>query len=280
VVVDCLIEQNNDHGVLASTVPSSPSVIGGTIRDDAAFLDGAGVKCIGSSMASFHGVVISGNQANQFGGGVFAGSAGVVLEECTLVANEANSGGGVHVTGGFVSIVGCLIAGNEAFLGGAVYVAGSASIDMVGCTVTGNEVGSRGGGVACASDAFLGLTKAILSGNCGWMNDEVWLSSSGSVAEFTCCAVDSSGFHEPSQEGEFIFVGEQVWTDPLFCGPASCFAAPTPEGDYTLDAGSPCLPGTSPCGELIGALSQGCGAPTTAVGTTWGRIKRRYGELR
>jgi len=78
-------------------------------------------------------------------------------------------------------------------------------------------------------------------------------------AEFTCCALDSSGIAASAS-----YNGLQVFTDPLFCGPAAWQTAPTESGDYDLSAASPCLAATSPCGERIGARDQACA--TTGVG--------------
>ena len=46
--------------------------------------------------------------------------------------------------------------------------------------------------------------------------------------------------------------------DPLFCDREG--------GDYTLHADSPCLGANSPCGELVGALGEGCGPAGSTVG--------------
>jgi hypothetical protein len=58
--------------------------------------------------------------------------------------------------------------------------------------------------------------------------------------------------------------------DPFFCDPDN--------GDFTLSAQSPCLPGNHPdgvdCG-LIGAFGQGCG-PVSVEQETWAVIKARY----
>lgn len=55
--------------------------------------------------------------------------------------------------------------------------------------------------------------------------------------------------------------------DPMFCNEDAEYLA--------LDGASPCLPGRSPCGELVGAFGMGCGT----VGLepqSWGRIKALY----
>ena len=77
--------------------------------------------------------------------------------------------------------------------------------------------------------------------------------------------------------------------DPFFCGSVPASMAPTTEGDYTLAAGSPCLPEASPCDSLIGALGFGCAVVSvlpppeeekhvkTAIGAE--RAKQARGEM-
>ena len=57
-------------------------------------------------------------------------------------------------------------------------------------------------------------------------------------------------------------IGVQVPDDPRFCEAWTCLTGtPLPGGDYHLRSDSPCLPQFSPCGELIGALGEGCATP-------------------
>ena len=58
--------------------------------------------------------------------------------------------------------------------------------------------------------------------------------------------------------------------DPLFC------LDDNPAGPYSLHANSPCLPQTSPCGELVGAFGAGCNPTTPAEGKPWSAIKAIY----
>jgi hypothetical protein len=57
-----------------------------------------------------------------------------------------------------------------------------------------------------------------------------------------------------------------IWADPLFCDPTN--------GDFTLQACSPCAPFSPPNPEcdLLGAYPVGC-AGTPIESLSWGRIK-------
>ncbi|MCA9751627.1 MAG: hypothetical protein KC591_05505 [Gemmatimonadetes bacterium] len=63
------------------------------------------------------------------------------------------------------------------------------------------------------------------------------------------------------------YPADNLFAFPLFCDPS--------RGDYTLSAGSPCLPENNPWGRTLGALSQACG-PVGVDDTSWGQIKSSY----
>lgn len=58
-----------------------------------------------------------------------------------------------------------------------------------------------------------------------------------------------------------------IRVDPLFCN--------AEVGDFHVASNSLCLPSGSPCGELIGALGEGCG-PVSVTPLSWGRVKNLY----
>lgn len=113
--------------------------------------------------------------------------------------------------------------------------------------------GSEGAGISFAGEAeSLSLSRAIVA-QCG-VGVEVLDETAVGALQLACMnvvgnGVDWVGTSDPDgQEGNFS-------EDPLFCDPEN--------GDYTLAANSPCLPGNHPdgydCG-LIGALGEGCEA--------------------
>lgn len=62
--------------------------------------------------------------------------------------------------------------------------------------------------------------------------------------------------------------GDNGATDPQFCGVLGT-------GNYFLQSDSPCLPFSSPCSQLVGAIGVGC-ATVDTENSTWGLIKALF----
>jgi len=179
------------------------------------------------------------------------GSANVTLVECAITGHNGTAtefyygGAGLRVdANASVHLVHCTIAGNRASAGGGVYVQNMATVAFDRCILWGN----------CASDAIYG--------------DEGYVEAGGALV-FECCDTDPTRIKGP---GTRTYWGGIV-ADPQFCNRRSCLNAPTPEGDYRLNAGSPALnvPG---CGQ-IGVFGVGCGV-TAVERTSWGKLKGLY----
>jgi hypothetical protein len=65
-----------------------------------------------------------------------------------------------------------------------------------------------------------------------------------------------------------IDAGGNAFLDPKFCGLYG-------SGDVSLKVDSPCAPGRSMCGQLVGALDVGCATVPTEE-HTWGAIKAMF----
>ena len=222
--------------------------------------------------------IVTGNYANGPGGGIYA--TGIQIADSDIWTNSTTygGGGGVYLDGGGLSF--STVKGNRGGgPGGGVYAQG-ASIGR--CAITGNSTaGEGGGGIYCVStavdrctiagnSAYVGggaasvttlFSNTIIWGNCAsFQANEV---SADATVTFTCSCVNAAGV-----VGAVNYAGAQVFTNPIFCAPASCNLAPTVQGTYTLGNTSPCLPGNSPCGTLIGDYGQGClsaGADETPI---------------
>lgn len=197
-------------------------------------------------------------------GGALYISGNNTITDCSFVGNVADQvGGAIKISNdeGTTIIERCLFHDNRAGGGGAI--ASPQALFVRESTFSANESETLGG-------AFIGATatfeRTIVWGNCAvGEGDEMF----GGNITFICSATDSSGL----AGGSFIFEGDQVFEDPIFCGPAPCGS---PGGDYTLSAASPCTPESSPCGRLIGALGVGCVPPTVVERGTWGWIKAPF----
>lgn len=182
------------------------------------------------------------------GGGVFLNGAGMIF--CNVQGNSGVGGGGVYAVN--ASIGRCLIAGNASpgDGGGGLMAYGS---NVQATTISGNRA-YAGGGVTGTNSAF---DRVIVWGNCADLQGNE-IDGDASLS-FVCCCVNPAGVN-----GSLNYQGNQIFSNPQFCAPASCNSAPTTGGNYALTSASPCLPGNSPCGNLIGSLPQGCQAADVA----------------
>ena len=221
--------QGRGGGIICS--PSSPTIVNCRILNCRADSDGGGLALI-----VFYGVldgcVVSGNSLTSAygrGGGIWFEWAG------TLEADLRN----------------CVITGNRADRGAGICFGGSGPNRMTNCTITANVCTDRGGGIYAVNP--LVLERCIVWGNCG-PADGAEIRGSGTIR---CSDIDTTGVLATPG---FTYDEACIYTDPSFCAANPCGLHTL--GDWTLDAASACLPGLSPCGEQIGALGLGCGAPT------------------
>ncbi len=222
---------------------------------------GGGIKCGGGSTLT--NCRIEGNS----GSGVFC--TGGTLTDCIV---SENSSCGVVCWSGDLTLTGCTITGNE--LGGVYLRAQLNSVDalLMNCTIAGNSCAPEGGAVSCNGVNYpVGLT---LSACVVALNGEgcaILCSGAFTDPALRCCDIygnadgDWVGCIADQYGVNFNFSG-----DPLFC------LEDNPGEPYSLHEGSPCLPVNSPCGELVGAFGQGCGAVTVVEAVSWGAIKAMF----
>ncbi|MBU1949477.1 MAG: right-handed parallel beta-helix repeat-containing protein, partial [Candidatus Eisenbacteria bacterium] len=258
----------NDVG--AATIIEGFTIARGESSGDYPDIFGGGILCSASSPA-FRDCVITGNVADH-GGGLYCinGSAPSFLN-CTFMSNEAlYRGGGIFISSSEPTFENCIITGNRGESGGGIYTTYDASV-FLGCTISGNEATYRGGGFYCfLTSTPVELERVILRGNCAAVGgQDAQLKWSG--FSLTCNALRWDGIEGTNHQ--LIVNSLQVVEDPLFCEPEPCDEAPTPLGNYTLAGSSPCLPESSPCGRLIGALGAGCTIPSPTLSISWGRLK-------
>jgi PKD repeat protein len=111
---------------------------------------GGGVWCESAALVVSN-CVLTGNSAQEFGGGAYRGT----LYNCVLKGNSAGYGGGV--SGG--TLVNCAITGNSAVLGG-----GAESSDLINCTLTGNWAGLGGGAYSSRLNNCLAYYNSAVDG--------------------------------------------------------------------------------------------------------------------
>jgi hypothetical protein len=178
----------------------------------------------------------------------------------------------VNCIHGHLTVNGCLFVENSTwqYIGGAIRVCQCASVEIAGCTMVGNRAlsGSDVHVSGCAIDVDRTIV-AFGEGSYGQGGEGIDCSDGGQ-ASLSCSDVfgNSGGDWVGCIEGQLEIDGN-ICEDPLFCDPEN--------GDFTLQACSPCTPFSPPNPEcdLIGALPVGCGG-TPVIESTWGGIKALF----
>jgi len=227
----------------------------------------------GGGLSSCNGAIahceISGNSAAGYGGGLYGCNG--PIEDCLIAENWGHYGGGLCYCDG--SIVGCRITGNTADLDGGglcacdgritcCIVSGNAATLRYGggfdscfafitnCVIAGNSADYIGGGLCCCGGTItnctiVGNTAGAVGGleTCGAVcNCIIWGNTADDFPQMSlfsaphyCCIQNWGGGH-----------GSNIITqDPKLVDPGHWTGTPGQsewvEGDYRLQAGSPCI---------------------------------------
>ncbi len=194
-----------------------------------------------------------------YGGAVYASAA--TITGCWFSGNSADFGGGLW--GVFTEIGRCVFTGNTAFeLGGAVY-GNAVTIDA--CTMVGNSAAHGG-----AMHNFTGVSsvqRTLVAFNEGGGA----ISCAFGTPMLSCCDLYGNvGGDWGGCVADQLGADGNVSADPLFCD--------APNGDFTLAADSPCLPGNHPDGAdcaRIGSLDMGCEI-SPLHRASWSEVKARF----
>ncbi|MCB9514784.1 MAG: T9SS type A sorting domain-containing protein [Candidatus Latescibacteria bacterium] len=212
-----------------------------------------------------------------YGGAVHLGGGSPSFIACDFIDNEVRTdyswedqsyvdayGGAVYITGNSTvapTFSQCRFIHNQALdavqhgteaIGGACYTRGGCTPTFTGCTMVDNSADTRGGAVLATDEAQPTFSSTIIA----FTSEGGGLVVEGVTAGVTlaCCDVygnnggDYVGMDDPTgQDGN-------ISANPLFCDPDA--------REYTLAAGSPCLPAGNDCGVQIGAYGEGCAWPT------------------
>ncbi len=226
-ITDCYIHDNIDTAFATGAVSAGGAdglVINRCrIVDNTSLGDGAGLCVTGSSPVAVFDSVIEDNQATageSRGGGIFATSSYLILDNTSVSHNYADDrGGGIMAYQTQTELTDCVIAGNEAGDLGGGFVIESADASFMNCTVFENTAPVFGGiiGTSIVPTTW-SVTNSIL-----WGNDDSDLTN-GWDCTYSCVettAISGTGV---------------IHTDPEFTS--------TPGGgppDLHLLRGSPCI---------------------------------------
>ena len=143
--------------------------------------------------ASISDLTLTGGTLSGNGGGL-NNSGSLILTDCTISGDNANSGrgGGLYSTG-TVSLTGCTISGDNAELGGGLNNH-KGTMTLTDCTVSGNGTGNLSGGTAGGgfyNTGALNLTNCTVTGNTGYTGGGL-NNVAGSTADLTDCRLDAN----------------------------------------------------------------------------------------
>ena len=113
--------------------------------------------------------MISGNEAQNSGGGIYCFDSDAMLFSCVIINNRlarlGSSGGGIYCYSGNPTIANCLIKKNVApYLGGGVSCDSSSPV-ITGCTITENTSDAAGGGIRCSYDSNPVIQDCVIAQN-------------------------------------------------------------------------------------------------------------------
>jgi hypothetical protein len=240
---------------------------------------------------------VTGDGLDGSGGAILHRSSDLNVLGCVMIDCTAEHGGAVSVIGqtdGMDSgrYDGCVFAGNTARHGGAIALSEGARPHIDHSLLTGNLAIESGGAIDAGVDGLPEITHCTISGNRALADGGGLIAYHAYVAQsvlWSNCA-DGDGGDAMVLSGDVAFIcsvlnsdgisgnpdyANAVFADPLFCDPVPCDDAPTTLGDYTVREDSPCLPENNICGQLIGALGQGCDV-VPVRDATWGTIKKLF----
>ena len=152
----------------ASTILDGVTVTGGHADGVKPFQsDGGGLYAISASL-TLNNCTFSGNSASQSGGGMYNDSSSPLLADCTFSGNSASSGGGMYNSSSSPTVVNCSFSGNSASDRGGAMCDISSSPTLTNCLFSGNGVHSSTagyGGAMYSISSSLTLTNCTISGN-------------------------------------------------------------------------------------------------------------------
>jgi hypothetical protein len=229
-----------------------------------------------TSPLDFTGCLFVGN-ASDNGGGAICGRGYndglfMTLTDVEILGNSTEESGAAMKLGeSVVEINRVLIAGNTAASGGVITAHRGSEVTLTNSTVAENEItgGPAEAGVILVSESSsIAAVRSIIAAN---VSCPAASCEDDGLVTLVCCDVFGN------DGGDWVgCIADQHGADgnfranPLFC------LEDNPEEPYGLHNGSPCLPENSPCGELVGALGEGCAAITPVRDATWGAIKARF----
>jgi len=215
---------------------------------------GYSVRCLHvNAGAIIDGFIITNGYAVSDDGGAIAIDDGAVatVTNCTFSGNQAEDDGGAIAIDDQVvaTVTNCTFSGNQAEDdGGAIAIDDQVVATVTNCTFSGNQAEDNGGAIAIDDEeADVTITNCIIWGNEAAVDGPEIYHLEGFSPTVTYCNIDQDKYGEADGSADSNW---NIRQEPLFVDPGSWNDNGTPDisnddfwedGDYHLQAGSPCI---------------------------------------
>ncbi len=172
-------------------------------------------------------VAVMGNNAENYGGGIFMEEMRLATHNCVLMGNVAERGGAFYTDLSYLSLVNTVIAGNQADLsgnsyGGGIYLDGGSNVEIINTTISAN----RGASIYRESGTITAVKNSIIN-NPGVFT--VYLTEDKVTNSIVQSITTNGGNGGTNLAGN---------TNPQFVNGRTAAEAPFTNGDYRLLVGS------------------------------------------
>ncbi len=216
-------------------VASSPIIKNSIIEKNVAS-SGGGISCWYGAEPFLKNIIVSNNWADIHAGGIYCNfGANPILNNVLINNNIATYGAGINCgNSSNPTLLNITIINNHAYnSAGGISCGNNSNPDLINVTISNNTAGYWGGALYCY-DSHPRLANSIL-----WNNspDEVYFSDYSGYSNsimFTNSNIDSGQHGIVTNNNATVFWQTgNISSDPMF--------ADTAIGDFTLQAGSPCI---------------------------------------
>ncbi len=131
----------------------------------------SGGAIFSTSSLTLQNCKISGNEANDYGGGIYRSGGSLTAKNSVIESNISrsaqNGGGNIYaVNGGTINMTSCTVRNGYAVTNGGNMFLGKVSFSMIDATISGGVAGNLGGNIYCAdANADVAMSGCTVSGD-------------------------------------------------------------------------------------------------------------------
>ena len=237
---NCIIDCEDDgRALLFHSGETSAAVVDGlTIING--YMDlgrGGAIKCASSSHPTIQNCIMTDCYADYTGGCIYVTDSDPTLLNCVIASSTSDThGGGLYAASSDLACINCLFVGNEAEEDGGGVFCTESNATFVNCTIADNVAGDAGGGTHIRTTSEVIIANCIIANNAAARGVEVSLAGEYSPSMLTLsysCVLGGESVVRVLENCTLNWGNGMIGDDPLFADAAN--------GDYHLQAGSPCI---------------------------------------